>query len=197
MQRLQSVVGADLRCRDGKWRQAAGVACPLGHAMCHLRDITLRPATEEKVRKVRDESTSLDVNMGVGDAFANAFADFNSTASSMEETDDAGMMAEEEKPVDEEIERGKRYYLTADDQKELPLGSGNYQKWFEDIEDTSDGPIRVVWTNTDGMLCSCCDDPVPFNGYYCPLCEKALCQNCAHVYCKQGHEMKIGTSGGS
>lgn len=194
MQRLQSVVKTDLRCRDEKWRQAAGVACPLGHAMCHLRDITLRPATEEKVRKVRDESTSLDGNMGVGDAFANAFADFNSTASSMEETDDAGMMAEEEKPVDEEIERGKRYYLTADDQKELPLGSGNHQKWFEDIEDTSDGPIRVVWTNTDGMLCSCCDDPVPFNGYYCPLCEKALCQNCAHVYCKQGHEMKIWTS---
>ena len=121
MHRYQSVVKVDIRARDETWRHAAQIACPLGHAMCVLRDITLRPVTEEKVRKIKDDSTSLDGKMGVEDAFASAFADFQSTASSTVDTlDDAGMISREEKPLDEEIEKGKRYYLTTDDKKEFP-----------------------------------------------------------------------------
>jgi hypothetical protein len=200
LHRMQSVVKVDLRTRDERFRQAAGIACPLGHAMCHMRDISLMPVPETKAKKIKDESTSLDGQMGVEDAFANAFADFNSTNSSMEETenttiDDAGMVAEGlDQGADDAVDRGRRYYLTNDDKKEVPLGSGEYQKWYEEIEETSDGPIRVVWTNTDSFRCYTCNDPMPFGGMSCPMCEKSLCKDCAHVYCKQGHEMKIWTS---
>ncbi len=221
LERLLSVVSEDKESRDEKWRQPVGIACPLGHGMCRLLDISLMPIREKEVAKVNDSSTSSDRRMDVGDAFASAFQEFNESSSmmtadtSLDDGDDsssgggdggATLASGEEKSggglgAKKKSRRRKKDKVALPGmrqvgvkvQREVPLGSGCRQAWYEEVEDTSNGPVRVVYTDTGGYYCSCCEDSLAFGGFTCPMCEVHLCQSCSNIYCQEGHEMRIWT----
>ena len=229
LHRLLAVVREDVEARDEKWRQPAGIACPLGHAMCELRDISLMPELKTKVVKINADSTSLDGKMGVEDAFASAFEQFNESStmasgtsvgdldgSSGEDGENSVVLASEERKRSESDNKKSKKkskkkkkdkialpgmrQVGVKVQREIPLNSGHYQAWYEEIESRGEqcggegaGTVRVVYTDTNSYKCSCCDDQLPFGGHVCPMCEINLCKSCSIVYCQEGHAMKIWT----
>ena len=174
LRRLNAIIARDIHCRLADKRAAVGIACPLGHAMAHLRDKSDRPkalsAKPKEKRVIEDGKASLT------DAFMNAFADLNDD----DERDDEKEKAVED--VEQKAAAIDRDLLLPEDDPDIDQIAGPR------------GLIDVHWRDTNDGNCSCRVCGLHSrDGFTCPMCEYDLCEDCGTVFCRFGHIMQIWT----
>ena len=173
LRRLNMIIKRDVHCRGAQRRLCSGIACPLGHALCRLRDFKDRknqPIKEKKVRVIKD-----DGNQSTTEAFAEAFADMNDDNDDNDDGDNEKKENEKNKIIDKDL-------LLPEDDPDIEQEIGPHGEIDVQYRDTSDG----------FCICKVCGLNAR-NGNTCPMCEYDLCNDCSSVYCRSGHLMNIWT----
>lgn len=195
LSRLEKVIEDDIAARMVDRRQGIGVACPLGHGMALVRDISEVKFTEKKKEKVIETDEG---NMDVTDAFASAFESINEDAVSVATSADGKELVNEGDYIEaiETFEEGVlhiHYHKHLDEKsckvcqkQRLPINSYTCTICEYDLcQDCGvlyckKGHTMQIWTQPEALNVSCgiCLRPKLIMGYRCNECGFDMCDRC-------------------
>eukprot|EP00981_Chlorochromonas_danica_P002835 scaffold549_cov174-Ochromonas_danica.AAC.19 len=162
-------------------RQAAGSACPLGHAMDLLPSFSNSSLPMMTLRRDRDDpSSSSPASPDKGESLSSPAG--NKTLMSPP-------------PLLHQIQP----LPTSSAKEEILLhGLKNIQEQARQTLESSLNTIAVdfpssPFTTANAPQCTVCESKEMLGGRYCSICDYRLCADCQIIYCRMGHACRIWT----
>lgn len=195
MMRLTDILKIMIYAQAAERRSAAGIACPLGHAMGTIR--SAKAEAEEGMIECLDESDAMMMAITGGESTkesgsnqpTKAIQDGSATET---KTADSNAVAVKEAvpyppPLPDPIDSldGIRTVAIKEAKQEL----------LTNVANTMNSVIAEfpLFYKKPSRLCRICATPVTDEGHTCTICEYDLCKDCSTVYCRMGHPLRIWT----